>query len=91
MVLTIRLTFFTQVSSICLTLSLVIAGVNDFHIHCKVSLFQSNHTLIETTVLSLSDNQDNSSLNTLVITSLFKVILFIIVKLFLTILRFTQY
>jgi hypothetical protein len=48
-------TFCLQASSICLTLSLVIEGENEFHILCNVSLTHNNQTLLSSTFLSLSD------------------------------------
>ncbi|MDR2641112.1 MAG: hypothetical protein LBC61_07700 [Candidatus Peribacteria bacterium] len=65
----ILLIFFTQDSSICLTLSLVIAGVKEFQMLCRVSLTHPNHiqTLLFSTSCSFSHKEDSTSLKCLVI------------------------
>jgi hypothetical protein len=64
-------------SSICLTLSLVIAGEKDEPIFCKVSLSQLSQTLLSITFFSLSDKEFKMVLNEFTMHELFSVVVFI--------------
>jgi hypothetical protein len=60
--LTILHIFFIHDSSICLTLSLVIEGVKELPIFCRVSFSEKRPTLLSITLFSFSESELNLSL-----------------------------